>query len=147
MKEKKATTRARRGKSIRQVAALPFRRAASGEIEFLILTSRTTRRFVIPKGWPMKGLSDAAAAATEASDEAGVSGEVSAAPIGSYRYWKRLRSAFIPIDVAVFALHVTDELANWAERRQRQKQWIRREEAVRLIDEPDLASLMAAFEP
>jgi len=101
MKLKKATRIARRGGALAQVAALPYRRGASGVVHFMLLTSRETKRFVIPKGWRMKGKSEPQAAALEAGQEAGVSGRVDPVPIGTYSYWKRLRRAFLPVRVTV----------------------------------------------
>ena len=148
MKVKKATRIARRGDALVQVGALPYRRVGeSGAVEFLLLTSRETKRFVIPKGWRMKGRSDPQAAAREAAQEAGVEGHVDPAPIGTYRYWKRLRRAFVQVRVTVFGLEVEVELANWRERRQRSRQWLTREEAMTLLDEPELVTLIAGFVP
>src|SRR5580658_9664578 len=70
-----------------QIAALPSRRTAAGGVEVLLITSRETGRFIIPKGWPMKQLSDPDAAAREAYEEAGVVGKVKRKPIGDYFYW------------------------------------------------------------
>ena len=70
MKSKKAEKIARRGEMLDQIGALPYRRGPSGAVEFLLLTSRGTRRFVIPKGWRIKGKSDSQAAAVEARQEA-----------------------------------------------------------------------------
>ena len=67
-----------------QVAALPFRYVAPGSLEVLIITSRETGRFIIPKGWPMKGRADPEAAAIEAREEAGVVGKINRKPIGRY---------------------------------------------------------------
>jgi|SRR4051794_19248348 8-oxo-dGTP pyrophosphatase MutT (NUDIX family) len=147
MKQKKAVRIARRGDALVQVAALPWRRALSGEIEFLLLTSRETERIIIPKGWRMKGKSDAAAAAREAEQEAGVLGRVDAAPLGTYRYWKRIKKAFVPVRVAVFALEVETEMLKWKEQRQRRKQWLTRQQAATLVDEPELVSLIEGFTP
>lgn len=55
MKKNKLVRRARRGQPIEQVAALPYRFSTAGELEVLLLTSRGTGRFIVPKGWPMKG--------------------------------------------------------------------------------------------
>jgi 8-oxo-dGTP pyrophosphatase MutT (NUDIX family) len=147
MKGKKATRIARRGDALVQVGALPYRRVDSGPVEFLLLTSRETRRFVIPKGWRMKGRSDPQAAAREAAQEAGVKGRVDPAPIGTYSYWKRLKNAFVPVRVTVFGLEVEVELANWRERRERTRQWLTREQAMSLLDEPELVTLIAGFTP
>ena len=58
-----------------QFAALPWRRRADAGIEVLLITSRETRRWVIPKGWPIKGKSSAKSAAREAFEEADQKGE------------------------------------------------------------------------
>jgi 8-oxo-dGTP pyrophosphatase MutT (NUDIX family) len=145
MKSKKAEKIARRGKMLGQVGALPYRRGPSGAVEFLLLTSRGTRRFVIPKGWRIKGKSDSQAAAVEARQEAGVKGRVSPAAIGSYQYWKRLGKAFVPINVAVYALEVETESQKWKEAGQRQKQWLTAKQAAALVDEPELVSLIGGF--
>jgi 8-oxo-dGTP pyrophosphatase MutT (NUDIX family) len=147
MKGKKATRIARRGDALVQVGALPYRRTDSGSLEFLLLTSRETRRFIIPKGWRMKGRSDPHAAAREAAQEAGVEGRIDPEPIGTYRYWKRLKRAFVPVRVTVFGLEVEVELANWRERPQRTRQWLTREAAIALLDEPELVTLIAGFAP
>jgi 8-oxo-dGTP pyrophosphatase MutT (NUDIX family) len=147
MKGKKATRIARRGDALAQVGALPYRHVDSGAIEFLLLTSRETKRFVIPKGWRMKGKSDPHAAAVEAAQEAGVKGRIDPAPAGTYSYWKRLKRVFVPVRVTVFGLEVDVELPNWKERRQRTRQWLTREEALSLVDEPELVTLIAGFAP
>jgi len=145
MKTKRAKKIARRGDALGQVGALPYRRRPSGELEFLLLTSRQTHRFVIPKGWRMKGKADPQAAAMEAEQEAGVTGRVDPTPVGTYRYWKRLRNAFVPVRVIVYALEVEAELADWKERRQRKRQWLTLDQAASLVDEPELVSLIANF--
>ena len=145
MKTKKAEKIARRGEMLDQVGALPYRRGPSGVVQFLLLTSRGTRRFVIPKGWRIKGKSDSQAAAVEARQEAGVRGRVSRAAIGSYQYWKRLGKSFVPIKVAVYALEVETESPKWKEARQRQKQWLTASQAAALVDEPELVSLINGF--
>lgn len=71
-----------------QVGALPYRLSASDEPELLLVTSRGTRQWIIPKGWPMDGLSDSAAAAREAYEEAGILGEIGDTPIGAFTYEK-----------------------------------------------------------
>jgi len=145
MKQKKAAARARKGKVIKQVGALPFRRTAGGEIELMLITSRGTQRFVFPKGWSMKDRSASAAAATEAEEEAGVRGIAADAPIGEYRYWKRMKSAFVPVTVSVFPIEVTQVLSTWRESADRQRRWVSWDEARLLVDEPHLVSLIDSF--
>lgn len=145
MKQKKAKALVKKGKSLRQVGTLPYRRLPSGEMQFLLLTSRATERFVIPKGWRMKGKPDWKAAAIEAEQEAGVLGEINRDPIGQYQYWKRFRSAFVPVTVFIYAMEVTGQAPAWQERKQRRREWVNRQQAKTLVDEPELMSLIEEF--
>ncbi len=145
LREKRAREFVKKGKTIRQVAVLPYRER-DGELEFLLMTSRQTKRFVLPKGWPMKGKDDAKAAAVEAEQEAGLVGEVAAEPHGSYSYWKRLKTIFVPITVSVYPMRVTDERKKFRESNQREKAWVKPGHARMLVDEPDLITLLASFE-
>jgi 8-oxo-dGTP pyrophosphatase MutT (NUDIX family) len=130
----------------RQVAALPFRQSASGSPKILIITSRTTGRFVISKGWPMKGLPDPDAAAREAFEETGMVGKVSRKPIGHYSYWKRLGQTFKWVKVAVYPLKVKGQRQAWPEFGHRRMAWLSPEDAAALVDEPALATLIRAFD-
>src|ERR1700758_2793110 len=90
-----------------QFAAIPYRIGADGHVEILLITSRETRRWVIPKGWPMKGKSSAKSAAREAFEEAGVTGKLDKSPVGAYAYDKRLKSGRLQrVRVTVFGLEV-----------------------------------------
>ncbi|ESY77814.1 NUDIX hydrolase [Mesorhizobium sp. LNHC221B00] len=140
--KKKAVRKAKKGERIRQVAAIPFRLNAHGDIEVMLVTSRTTRRFIVPKGWPMKGKSGRKAATIEAQEEAGVLGRTLKQPAGLYSYWKRLASRFVRVDVIVYLLEVTEELADWQEAKRRQRAWLAPADAAMLIDEPDLSTLV-----
>jgi len=105
-----------------QYAALPWRRAQRFEI--LLITSRETRRWVIPKGWPMPGLSAAESAAQEAYEEAGIRGQMAAQSMGHYTYRKRLRSsAKKRFRVEVFAMEVTEVIDLWPEAHDPTRQW------------------------
>ena len=143
--KKKAVRKAKKGERIRQVAAIPFRLGQAGDIEIMLVTSRTTKRFIVPKGWPMKGKSGRKAAMIEAQEEAGVLGKILKEPAGTYSYWKRLANRFVHVDVIVYLLEVTEELADWQEAKRRQRAWLAPAEAAMLIDEPDLATLVSAL--
>jgi 8-oxo-dGTP pyrophosphatase MutT (NUDIX family) len=131
-----------------QFAALPWRRTASGEIEVLVITSRETHRWVIPKGWPIKGKTSAKSAAQEAFEEAGVTGKTDKSPIGSYAYDKRLKNGRLQhVRVTVFALLVEAEAAAFPEVGQREKRWVSLSEAAHLVDEPELMVVLATFHP
>ncbi len=136
------------GKGDEQYAALPWRRRPSGEVEVLLITSRETQRWVLPKGWPMRDRTPWEAAAQEAYEEAGVTGDIRPDPIGAYRYNKRLRDgALQPVRVTVFALEVFVEQLAWPERGQREKLWTSAQDAAARVDEPELKAMLAGFAP
>jgi 8-oxo-dGTP pyrophosphatase MutT (NUDIX family) len=131
-----------------QFAALPWRRAADGGVEVLLITSRETRRWVIPKGWPIKGKSSAKSAAQEAFEEAGVTGKLKKRPMGTYAYDKRLKNGRLQrVRVTVFGLEVEAEAESWPEAGQREKLWTSPAEAARVVEEPELMVLLATFHP
>lgn len=120
----------------------------AGEPRFLLITSRRTRRWVIPRGNPMRGLTPAQAAAQEAYEEAGVTGIVTPEEIGTYIYRKvRGAGVAIPAEVHVFPLRATVQSSDWPERRQREWRWFTRKEAVAAVEEPSLKDLIRSFEP
>jgi 8-oxo-dGTP pyrophosphatase MutT (NUDIX family) len=140
--KKKAIRKALKGETIRQVAAIPYRLDERGELQVMLVTSRETKRFIVPKGWPMKGKSGRKAATIEAEEEAGVTGTALSTPAGTYFYWKRLSNRFVRVKVVVYLLEVREERANWRERKARQRAWLSPAEAALLIDEPELSTLV-----
>lgn len=136
---------AKGGDRTRQFAALPCRKAARG-LEVMLVTSRDTGRWVLPKGWPIKGLTGAQTAAREAFEEAGLRGKLRGRALGSFVYDKRLDCGdCLPLSVSVYRLDVTRELDDWPERSQRTRRWFSPAEASAQVDEPDLAALLAAL--
>jgi 8-oxo-dGTP pyrophosphatase MutT (NUDIX family) len=125
-----------------QVAALPLMVGGDGIERVLLLTSRETRRWVIPKGWPIKGRKPHEAAAQEALEEAGVTGQTHKKPIGAYRYFKRHETHFDACKVDLYRLRVEKQLKNWREKGQREAQWFTLEEAADAVQEPELAALL-----
>lgn len=143
MKEKSSPTK----KAERvQVAALPVRFDESGEPWILLLTSRETRRWIIPKGWRMKGRTPWEAAAQEALEEAGVVGRPRKRPIGSYVYFKRRKAHFDVCRVDVYVLAFASQLKTWREIGQRDIKWFRLSEAADLVEEPGLVALIRMLE-
>jgi 8-oxo-dGTP pyrophosphatase MutT (NUDIX family) len=125
-----------------QYAALPYRNAGEA-IEILLVTSLGTKRWIIPKGWPMRGRAPHEAAAREALEEAGVVGEVGSDAIGTYSYEKRRKSgATVPCTVEVFPLGVTTQRKRWREKGQRKVRWFPSEEAARTVSDADLGDLI-----
>jgi 8-oxo-dGTP pyrophosphatase MutT (NUDIX family) len=128
----------------RQYAALPWRHRDG--LEILLASSRETRRWIIPKGWPMKGRKPSTTAAVEALQEAGLLGKVAKAKLGSYHYQKRLTNGSTMLcRVDVFPLRVERQRKTWPEMTQRVTRWFTSEEAAELVDEPELAQLIKAF--
>jgi 8-oxo-dGTP pyrophosphatase MutT (NUDIX family) len=143
-KQKKQRRKAKLMAARAQYAAIPIRETGDGAVQVLLQTSRETRRWVIPKGWPMRKLSPADVAAREAYEEAGVEGEIDpAAPIGTYRYAKRLPAGgSVDVDVQVFLLRVERQLHSWPEKTQRAWRWCDPADAAELVEEAELAELL-----
>jgi 8-oxo-dGTP pyrophosphatase MutT (NUDIX family) len=128
-----------------QYAALPYR-IVGRQVQILLITSRGTGRWVIPKGWPMRGLKPQDAAAIEASEEAGLVGQIEDHPIGSYHYAKVLpRGPAADVQVIVFPFHVTYQADDWKEYGQRTFEWVRYQRAALMVAEPALRSLIIDF--
>ena len=112
----------------------------------MLITSRDTGRWVVPKGNRMPGLTDPQAAAQEAWEEAGLRGVTSPTPLGHYRYGKRRRLGGVrPCRVALFPMRVTRQDADWPERHQRVTQWFDLSAAAAAVAEPELQNLIAGF--
>ena len=126
-----------------QYAALPWR--GTDRLEIMLVSSRDTGRWIIPKGWPMAGRSGSAAAAIEAVEEAGLLGAISSEPIGQYVYAKRFSGAKQVCRVEVFSLRVLRQRENWPEKHQRNTQWFPADEAAAMVSDPGLGQLIAAF--
>src|ERR1700722_10176279 len=120
-----------------QYAALPYRTSEASGVEVLLVTSRTTRRWIIPKGWPLDGKPPHATAAQEAREEAGLVGTITKRPIGSYPYTKRLKSGeAIECEVHVFPMEETSQKRSWPEKGKRVVQWFSRTAAAETIEDP-----------
>ncbi|WP_442902504.1 NUDIX hydrolase [Frigidibacter sp. MR17.14] len=130
-----------------QVGALCYR-SHRGKVEILLITSRDTGRWVIPKGGPMTGLGLPESAAEEAWEEAGVVGAIRTEALGSFAYPKRMRrTAPVPCRVAVFPLRVERLAERFPEKGQRRRKWFSPAKAAGKVDEPELARLIADFVP
>lgn len=124
-----------------QVAAIPIR-WTGGHAEILLVTTRTTGRWTVPKGWPMADSLGAECAAREAFEEAGVRGHVEPYSLGIYEYWKQAKGGRTFLQVTAFALHVEDIAWDWPERKQRKRAWFSPEVACRLVANDELSALI-----
>jgi 8-oxo-dGTP pyrophosphatase MutT (NUDIX family) len=139
--------RDRGGKFPLQVAALPWRRGQDGGVEVLLVTTRGTGQWMVPKGWPMPGKTWPEAAAEEAWEEAGVRGRPGTAELGRFRHNKSgLLTGPMRCTVAVFPLEVKEELERWPERAERVRGWFAIGEARKLVRSAGLAAIIAAAE-
>jgi 8-oxo-dGTP pyrophosphatase MutT (NUDIX family) len=127
----------------RQCAALPVTRRNDGSCLVLLVTSRETRRWVLPKGWRKRKVEAWEQAAREAYEEAGLIGEIGRQAVGHYRYDKRLRSGrTVPCRVDVFPLDVAGRLDDWPEKAEREAAWFTPDEAAEKVDEVGLAEIL-----
>ncbi len=112
----------------------------------MLVSSRETRRWVLPKGWPMKGRKPHAAAAQEALEEAGIIGKVAKEPIGAYHYVKRMKNGSAqPCQVSIFPFEVERERKSWPEKHERIRKWFAIEEAADSVEELELRDVILAF--
>lgn len=129
----------------RQFGALPYRKREDG-LEVLLISSRETRRWILPKGWPMKGIKPHDAAAREAMEEAGLLGNIAKLPIGSFSYPKKLKNgAALKCEVTVYPMKVDRELKRWPEATERTRRWFSINDAIDAVEETDLRELLIQF--
>lgn len=129
-----------------QVAALCYR-IEKGEKQVLLITSRGTGRWVIPKGWTMRGLDAASAAVVEAWEEAGVRPIATPdAPIGDFLY-RKIKGSGLPVrvNVLVYAVEVEKLEDEFSEADQRQRRWVNPREAAKMVAEPGLQAIFRQF--
>ncbi|WP_417523739.1 NUDIX hydrolase [Marinovum sp.] len=130
-------------KDDRQVAALCTRGKGKSR-EVLLITSRDTGRWVLPKGWPVEGCDDPASAAVEAWEEAGVRPkQVRRKPVGSYVYDKRLGNGIaVPVETWVFRIKVAGLAETFPEAAQRNRVWVSPRKAAKMVAEPGLRAIL-----
>ena len=133
---------------ITQFGVLPYREEPDKGLQILLVTSRDTGRWIIPRGNKMPRLQGHETARREAYEEAGIEGAMSSAPIGRF-YYEKKRSLREPVEaeVTVYALHVSRHHYDWPERHQRTVRWFPRSQAVRAVEESGLKELIFDFDP
>lgn len=129
-----------------QFAALCYR-IKDDKLQFCIVTSRRSKRWIVPKGWPMHGETPMDAAATEAFEEAGVRGKIYSRPIGVFSYYKVRSQDELPCMAVVYPLKVKKILKRWPEDRERERKWVSRKKAAQMVDDPELSVIIQTFNP
>ncbi|MGV8936392.1 MAG: NUDIX hydrolase [Allorhizobium sp.] len=130
-----------------QYAALCYRqRKKQEQVEVLLVTSRDTGRWIIPKGWPMPGKKSHTVAEREANEEAGVRGKAEREPFGFYSYQKGMDGGLkINCRVQVHILEVKEMMKDFREKGTRRVEWVSCEEAAARVQEPELKILFHHF--
>lgn len=131
----------------KQYAALPYTLDA-GRVRVMLITSRETGRWIIPKGWPKRGVEPHRLAALEAFEEAGLRGRISEKPLGQFTYKKLMDDGSeVKCDVSVYSLLVESQASDWPEKEDRNCKWVKLSKAVNLVDDKGLAELLREFTP
>ncbi len=131
-----------------QFAALCYR-VKNDKVQILLVTSRGSGRWIVPKGWPMDGKTPAESAAQEAWEEAGVQGASDSRPLGLFSYNKSLDDVDtgLPCVAMVYGIKVKSLAQNYPEVGQRRRKWVGRKKAASLVDEPELSRILRDFDP
>ncbi|MEP3346935.1 MAG: NUDIX hydrolase [Litoreibacter sp.] len=129
-----------------QFGALCFR-THKDETQVMLITSRNSRRWIIPKGWPMEDMSPAQAAAIEAYEEAGVEGKAYNICLGLYSYLKLMdKTDDLTCAVSVFPLKVQNAAKVWPESKERKRKWFSLKKAAARVREPELRKIIKTFD-
>lgn len=130
-----------------QFAALCYR-VKGNKVQVLLITSRRSGRWIVPKGWPINHMTPQESAAQEAWEEAGVMGRVDPRPLGLFSYTKfSLDDEDLPCVAMVYALRVKSLSKDFPEAGQRKRRWVSRKKAAALVGEPELARILRDFDP
>lgn len=124
------------------MAALPFVYYEM-ELKILLISDRKKKKWLIPKGWPVNGLTFPQSAAKEAQEEAGVKGIISPQPLSDFGYHKKTTKwQTIPCRVIVYGFLVTDQDAEWKEKDQRDRLWCSLPQAIDKVNEQNLTKML-----
>lgn len=123
-------------------------RIANGKVQILLVTSRRSRLWIVPKGWPMDGKTPAQSAAIEAWEEAGAIGVESDSCVGLYSYTKRaVKGENLPVVVSLFPVKVKRTTKDFPESHQRKRKWVSPKKASNMVSDPELGKILRAFTP
>lgn len=122
-------------------------RVKDGTTQVLLVTSRSRKRWIVPKGWPIDGATPAQAAKKEAFEEAGARGKCVGVCLGLYSYTKEVEDDDLPCVVALYPLKVSSLIKDYPEAKERKRKWFSTEQAASLVDSPELAQIIKGFDP
>lgn len=129
-----------------QFAALCYR-IKDDKVQICLITSRRSKRWIVPKGWPMNGETPMDAAATEAYEEAGVRGETHERPVGVFSYYKTFSKDELPCLAVVYPMKVKKVLKQWPERKERKRKWVSPKKAAAMVEDRELGAIILSFKP
>ena len=132
-----------------QIAALPYRFDPAGNVEVMLITSRSDKRhWLPPKGNLIEGYAWHEAAAQEAFEEAGIIGEIEVQPLGDYAAVKwRTNGLVHRLTITIFLMRVERCADDWPEKGKRVQLWFEPADAAKVVREPELARMIERFQP
>lgn len=132
-----------------QFAALCFKwQKKQKKTKVLLVSSRQTGRWIIPKGWPISGKTPSESALLEAFEEAGVRGVSYEQCIGHFSYSKNaLDKTKISCVVAVFPVQVEKLLNSFPECDERKRMWLSPSKAAKEVSDNALKPILRNFDP
>ncbi|OUS20405.1 NUDIX hydrolase [Litorivita pollutaquae] len=127
-----------------QVAALCYREDEAGDTKVLLVTSRTNKRWILPKGWPIDGLEYSQAAMQEAWEEAGVKKATAESEVFATFKTKKVLAGGLPtpIQMKVYKVAVAKTKSDYPEAAERERKWVSPETAAEMVDDPRLSSIL-----
>ncbi|MCK7612064.1 NUDIX hydrolase [Roseibium sediminicola] len=129
-----------------QIAAL-CHRMRDGRAEVLLVTSKSTRRWILPKGWPILSHRAHRTAAIEAFEEAGVVGRVHKNPFASFSSYKGGEAGLkIRTEILVFLVDVDSVAEEFPDSAERDSRWVSIEEAIKITNDSGLADVFRKLE-
>ena len=114
-------------------------------VQFCIVTSRRTGRWILPKGNVDPGMSSREAAEQEALEEAGLVGTAAPEPIAIFRAPKIRPPLIWTIEIAYYPMRIDEVLDDWIEADLRGRRFVTLTAARELLWQPEVIALAERF--